>query len=142
MQSVRSLIERLPFDRHGIAERNGGVFVRSRAPYLAVRNDFAPYLAAIGKRPVIVHGDVGDADALHHPRMLALPRQVKHQRFASSNGLRIGGETSTQQNTGQQNKQTIFVHGLLLSLPGSGSQRLGFEMKSQFGLWNRMLLPL
>ncbi len=108
MQAIGSLVERLAFNRDRIGERDGRIFVCARAPHLPVRREFAPNLAAIGQRPVIVHGDVGDANALHHHGMLALPRQIEHQRFASR-GLSVA-KTCYQQNTGQQSKQTNSVH--------------------------------
>ena len=64
MQPVGSLVERLAFNQNGIAERDRGVFIRARAPYLAVRNQGTPNLAVVHERPVIVDGDVGDPDPL------------------------------------------------------------------------------
>src|SRR5450631_272155 len=109
VQSIGSLVERLAFNGDRIAERDRRILIRARAPYLSIGNKLAPDLAVVGPRPVIVHGDVGDADALHHLGMLALPGQIEHQRFASG-GLSMT-KTRYQQNTGEQNKQTNFVHG-------------------------------
>jgi hypothetical protein len=57
---------------------------------------------------MIVNGNVGDANALHHDRMLALPRQIEHQRFAS--GSLCVAKICYKQNTREQGKKTKFVH--------------------------------
>src|SRR6266567_1783656 len=84
VQPIRPLVERLTFNGDRIAKRDGRILVRARAPHLPVRRKLAPDLASIGQRPVIVNGNVGDANALRHHRMLALPRQIEHQGFARS----------------------------------------------------------
>ena len=81
MDAVGPLVERLPLDRDRISECNNCVFVCPRPPDLSKRYKLAPDLAAIGQRPVIIDGDVGDANALHDYCMLALPRQIEHQGF-------------------------------------------------------------
>ena len=96
MQAVRSLVERLSFNRDRIGERNRRILICSRSPHLSVRHEFAPDLAAIGQRTMIVDGDIGDADALRYQGMLALPRQIEHQGFAR--GSLCMAETRYQQN--------------------------------------------
>ena len=64
MQTVGSLVEGLAFDQDRIAKRDRGVFIRARAPYLAVRNQGTPNLAVVHQWPVIVDGDIGNPDPL------------------------------------------------------------------------------
>ena len=78
LQTVSTLVERLAFDRDRIGERDGGIFVGSGAPNLSVRHEFAPDLAVVHQRPMIVDSDVGKAKALRDHGMLALPRQIEH----------------------------------------------------------------
>lgn len=68
----------------------------------ARRADLAPNLAAIGQWPVIVNGDVREADALRNERMLALPGQREHKGLAGGS-LRLT-KICYQQNTGKQCK--------------------------------------
>ena len=84
MQTVRSFVERLTFDGDRIGEGDCGILIRSRAPYLAVGYELAPDLAAIDQRPVIVDGDIGEADALGDHGMLALQREIEHYSLAGA----------------------------------------------------------
>ena len=82
MQPVGAFIQILPLNRDRISESDTRILIRTSPPYLPVRNEFAPDLASIGQRPMIVNGDIGDANTLRHYRVLAGPRQVEHQCFA------------------------------------------------------------
>src|SRR5579863_5148054 len=96
MQPVSAFIQRLPLNRHRIAERDGRVLIRSGTPDLPIRDDFAPDLAPVRQRPVIVDRDIGDADTLRYSGMLTRSRQIQHQRLAGGSlGL---SETSNEQN--------------------------------------------
>ena len=64
MQPVSSFIERLAFDLDRIAERDRRVFIRSRAPHLAIGNQGIPNLAIIHQWTVIADRDIGDSDPL------------------------------------------------------------------------------
>jgi hypothetical protein len=54
VEAIGSLVERLAFDRDGIGEGDDRVLVGSGAPDLTIRNNFAPDLASVGQRAVIV----------------------------------------------------------------------------------------
>ncbi len=91
VQAVGAFIERLAFNEHGIAERDGGVDIRAGAPDLAVRHQAVPYFAIVDERAVIVDGDVGDADSLRDFRALARQGQIENL------GLRAGQHRAAQQ---------------------------------------------
>ncbi len=79
---ISTFIQVLPLDRDRITESNSRILIRPSAPDLAIGNEFAPDLASIGQRTMIVNGDIGDANALRHHGMLTRTRQVEHQCFA------------------------------------------------------------
>ena len=108
MQSIRAFFQRLPFNGDRIAEGDRCVLIGTGMPYLAVRNHLAPDLPSIGERAMVVKGYVSDANSLHHLRMLARSRQIKHQGFSGS-GLRLA-KTGQQQDTGQYGKHTKTMH--------------------------------
>jgi hypothetical protein len=81
---------------------------------------------------MIVHGNVSDANALHHYGMLALPRQIEHQRFASGSlGLT---KTCDQQNTGEQSKQTNSVHREAPFSRQESHRRVGHNVDGRTGI--------
>ena len=83
VQSIGSFVERLTFNRDRIGECDGGIFVGPGAPYLSVGHQLAPNLTAVDEWPMVVDGDVGNADTLRDNCMLTLPGEIKHQ------GLRV-----------------------------------------------------
>ncbi len=91
VQSIGSFVERLAFNRDRIGECDGGIFVGPGTPDLSVRHQLAPNLAAVDEWPMVVDGDVGNADALRDNGMLTLPGEIKHQ------GLRVA-KTTTDKN--------------------------------------------
>ena len=76
---IHIFVERLAFNHDGIAECNRSVFIRARAPDLAVGNQAVPYLAVLHQRPVIVNRDIRNPDCLRNLRLLARKWQIKYE---------------------------------------------------------------
>jgi hypothetical protein len=80
---------------------------------------------------MVVNRYVSDANPLHHLRMLARSRQIKHQGLSGS-GLRLA-ETRQQQDTGQHGKHTKTMHTwLLFAAHGAADNSEVLEME-----WDR-----
>src|SRR5579872_460724 len=84
MQPVTTLGERLALDQYVVGELDDRVLICPGAPYLPIGNKPTPHLSPIDKRPVIGHGDIGDADALGYAGKLAGLGQVKRLRLCEA----------------------------------------------------------
>jgi len=82
VQAIGATGQGLILDRDRVGEGDGCILICSRPPHAPVGNYLSPELAAIRQGSVIVDSDIGNADALHDYRVLALPRQVQHQALA------------------------------------------------------------
>ena len=105
MEAVCAFIERLAFDADRIGESNGCVLIGAGPPDLSVGHDLAPNGAAFDEWTVILHGDVGDPNALRDRGALAVARQVELCR------LRKCGAGDEQQHESKHDGSMSLVHG-------------------------------
>src|SRR5689334_9188218 len=77
MQTIKPLGERLPLHRNIIAEFNRCVFVRSRTPDFAVRNECAPDFSPVYQWTMVINFDVRQRDALFDLGSLADIRRLQ-----------------------------------------------------------------
>src|SRR6202040_839308 len=89
VQAIRSGRQRLTLNRNVIRERNDRVFVRTRTPNFVVRNFLTPQRPACHQRPAIVHGYVGQPDALRNDGALAERWQLQLRSLRSILELRV-----------------------------------------------------
>src|SRR3954452_15161191 len=88
MQTVNAFGQRLAFHGHGIGEFDGRVLIGAGAPNLSIRHNATPDFSAFHQRPMVIDGDIGNADSLNNFGVLAVTRQVKYSglRMAQSSG--------------------------------------------------------
>ena len=107
MQAINSCVQRFTFNRNRVGELNRGVLIGAGSPDLSVRNNLPPDGAALHQRPVIVHGDVGDTDALCDGSPLAVAGNV--QLGGLSKGVGRRQQARTPSTTGRRRLYTGFL---------------------------------
>src|SRR5262249_32750357 len=109
VQAISARRKRLAFHRDVVGERDGRILVRASAPDLAVGNDFAPNFATADRRPVVVDGDVRQADSLRDASPLAAARDVQLRRLGAVFELRVraSGEKTKSRQTCTKAQNTL-----------------------------------
>ncbi len=125
-QSINSLRQRFPLDRHGAAEFNGRVFIRACAPDGAVGHEAPPDFPAVHEGSMIGDRHIRQRNALRHDGALAGLRQRQKP---------LGVDRRRQGETGTRRQETFRRLRRYRGRKLTAQRRVNFRSRKRPGSW-------